>query len=313
MAKSDGGDQDRSRSRDVKVSAGNPGFAGYEYQIEVTIWIALDLMLAKAGTDGLSIEPPSHEDIEASINYPDVALLDLTAQTPDRIDLIIQIKTRSKSPWPTKDFANILTGKANGKDSKSRRRSRPLEMLRADPRRRYVFITNEALSAPLREHQGQDFLDFPHTAKLPPYARAGYDSAAQADLSPRLVLCSDVTEEVLRSRIEGLLSHHGHVPSVNHMACLQELREEVRKRICGQNDGRWARTGLVAVVARHEGSVAPTRGMDHYVRPRSFDRIREKLDQFHAVVIAGPSGTGKTLTGEILEAQLRTETRHSAW
>ena len=305
MAKSDGGDQDRSRSRDVKASAGNPGFAGYEYQIEVTIWIALDLMLAKAGTDRLSIEPASHEDIEASINYPDVALLDLTAQTPDRIDLIIQIKTRSKSPWSTKDFAKILTGKANEKDSKSRRRSRPLEMLRADPRRQYVFITNEALSELLREHQGQDFLDFPDTAKLPPYARAGYDSAAQADLAPRLVLCSDVSDEVLRSRIEGLLSHHGHVPSVNHMACLQELREEVRKRICGQNDGRWARTELVAVLARHGGSVAPTRGMDHYVRPRSFDRIQEKLNQFHAVVIAGPSGTGKTLTGEIFEAQLR--------
>ena len=102
----------------MKVSAGNPGFAGYEYQIEVTIWIALDLMLAKAGTDGLSIEPPSHEDIEAWINDPDVARLDLTAQTPDRIDLIIQIKTRSKSPWSAKDFLLIHEAQQGCRDAR---------------------------------------------------------------------------------------------------------------------------------------------------------------------------------------------------
>ena len=45
--------------------------------------------------------------------------------------------------------------------------------------------------------------------------------------------------------------------------------------------------------------------MDHYVPPRSFDRIRQKLDSSHAVIIAGPSGTGKTLTADILEAELR--------
>ena len=128
------------RSRNAKTGAGNPGYAGYEYQIEVTIWIALELMLAKAGTDRLNIEPPSHEDVEASINYPDDAFLGLTAQTPDQIDLIVQIKTRSKSPWSARDFAKILTGKANEKDSKNRRRSRPLEMLQVNPRRRYVFI-----------------------------------------------------------------------------------------------------------------------------------------------------------------------------
>jgi HEAT repeat protein len=284
---------------------GNPGYAGYEYQIEVTIWIALDLLLAKAGTDALNIEPPSHEDIEASIQDPDNALLDLTVQAADRINLTFQIKTRSSSPWSSSDFAKILTGKANKKDGEGRRRSRPLDMLTADSQRRYVFITNEALAQGLRVHQGQEIFDFPDIVELPPYARQGYDSAAQANLAPRILLCSGVTEEVLQSRIERLLSRHGHVPSVNHTACLQDLREEVRRRIRGQSYGRWSRAELVAVLAHHEGSVAPTRAMDHYVRPRSFDRIQKKLDQCHAVVIAGPSGTGKTLTADILEVQLR--------
>ena len=305
MAKSGDRDQVGSRSRDGKAGTGNLGYAGYEYQVEVTIWIALDLLLAKAGTDSLDIEPPSHEDIEASIKDPDHALLGLTTQDTNRVNLFFQIKTRSGSPWSSVDLARVLTGKASGKDSKSRRRARPLRILREDPKRRYIFVTNEGLSKSLRAYQGENILDFPDVSELPPYARQGVDSATQADLAPRLLLCSSVTEEVLQFRVERLLSRHGHVPSVDHMACLQELREEVRNRMRGQSNGRWTRTELVAVLARHGGSVAPTRAMDHYVRPRSYDRIRDKLEKFHAVVIAGPSGNGKTLTGEILEAELR--------
>ena len=298
-------DLDRTYSRNAISGVANFGYAGYEYQVDVTIWIALDLMLAKARTDALNIEPPSHEDIEVSSENPDNAILDLMVREPDRIDLTFQIKTRSTSPWSASDLARILTGKANEKHSKTRRRLCPLEMLRADAQRRYIFITNEALSQSLRVHQGQDFFDFPDVAALPPRARQGYDSVAQADMARRLLLCCSVTEEVLRSRVQGLLSRHGHIPSVNHEACLRDLREEVRTRICGQHDGRWTRTELVTALARHGGSVAPTRTMDHYVHPRSFDRIQEKLDLSHAVVIAGPSGTGKTLTGDVLEARLR--------
>ena len=109
----------------MKRGSGNPGYAGYEYQIEVTIWTALDLMLAKASTDTLNIEPPSHEDIEASIQNPDDALLGLMAQVADRIDLIFQVKTRSGSPWSSKEFAKILIGTANKEDSNGRQTLTP--------------------------------------------------------------------------------------------------------------------------------------------------------------------------------------------
>jgi len=35
---------------------GNRSYAGYEYQIEVTVWSGLDLMLSKAVTDAIVIE-----------------------------------------------------------------------------------------------------------------------------------------------------------------------------------------------------------------------------------------------------------------
>jgi len=283
--------------------AGNAGYAGYEYQIEVTIWVALDLILARTATNELTIEPPSQEDLEAVVHDPDKTVLGLTAES-DQIELIFQAKTRSGAPWSSADLAKILTGTQDGA-AKARGRTRPLEMLKSDPRRRYVFITNESLAEPLRPHEVQHPLDIPEATELPPYVREGYDASDRAALAPRILLCGGVTEEVLEARIGRLLARRCHVPNVKHLECLEELRNEVRKRLRGHAEGCWTRPELLEVIARHDGSVAPTRTMDHYVRPRSFDRIREKLDRSHVVLIAGPSGTGKTLTADILEMELR--------
>ncbi|WP_180900508.1 hypothetical protein [Martelella soudanensis] len=88
-----GGPPARSR-----VSSGNPGYAGYEYQIEVTVWVALDLLLAKGATGEVVIEPRSDEDLEAAVIDPSTASLGLTAEG-ERLDLILQAKSRSGSPW----------------------------------------------------------------------------------------------------------------------------------------------------------------------------------------------------------------------
>jgi hypothetical protein len=97
-----GGPPARSRR-----NPGNPGFSGYQYQIEVTIGVALDFMLAKAATDEVMIEPCSEEDVEAAVTDPAAASFGLTAQGA-RFDLILQAKTRSGSPWPATAIADVL-------------------------------------------------------------------------------------------------------------------------------------------------------------------------------------------------------------
>jgi hypothetical protein len=178
-------------------------------------------------------------------------------------------------------------------------------MLQDDPQSRYIFVTNEASAEALRPHEGAHLFDFPEVDALPPYARADYDGTAQASLAPRLVLLTGVTREVLDGRIGALLTQHGHVPISRHDDCLRDLREAARQRIAGAHGGRWTRSEVMEVLVRHGGSLAPTRDMDRYVRPKSFDAIKAQLDTAHAVVIAGPSGTGKTLTADILELDLR--------
>ncbi|WP_139165314.1 hypothetical protein [Filomicrobium insigne] len=285
-------------------SSGNPGYAGYEYQIEVTIWVALDLMLVKNATAEVEIEPKSDEDLQAAITDPASGSLGLSA-AGERLDLVVQAKTRSGSPWTTAAIADVLLGKDAADDDARRRRSRPLAMLQEDLERRYIFITNESSAESLRPHEGSHLFDFPEVEELPPHARDDYDAEAQASLAPRIVLLTGITREVLAGRIGGLLSLHGHVPSSKHEACIADLRDAVRKRIAGAKGGRWTRSDLLVVLVRHGGSVAPTRDMDHYVRPRSFETIKERLYTSNAVVITGPSGTGKTLTADILELELR--------
>lgn len=282
---------------------GNLGFAGYQYQIEVTIWVALDLMLAKRAAAEVVVEPRSDEDLEAAVQDPAVASLGLMAQGL-RFDLVLQAKTRSGSPWSSSAIADVLLGQDGDGTDKGNTRSRPLALLQGDSKRRYVFVTNEASAESLRPHEGAHLFDFPDVEELPPHSRAGYDAEAQSSLAPRILLLTGVTREVLASRIGTLLTQYGHVPISKRNACLRDLREAARERIAGAHGGRWTRPEVMDALVHHGGSLAPTRDMDHYVRPKSFDKIKAQLDKAHAVVIAGPSGTGKTLTADILELDL---------
>jgi hypothetical protein len=156
----------------LRRNLGNPGFSGYEYQIEVTVWVALDLMLAKGATDEVEIEPRSDEDLQAAVTDPAAASLGLVAHGA-QLHLNLQAKTRSGSPWPATAIADVLLGTdADGTDQGARR-TRPLALLQADAQGRYFFVTNEASADALRPHEGAHLFDFPEVNELPPHARAG--------------------------------------------------------------------------------------------------------------------------------------------
>jgi hypothetical protein len=280
---------------------GSRSYAGYEYQISVTVWVALDLMLAKELTDSLTIEPPSQEDIEAALIAPEQASLDIVCDAGAQ--LCIQIKTRSRSPWTGPALADVLKG--SGKRPDSRTRASPLATLAAHAQRRYVFITNEGLHEALRPYAGDHLFDRHGTEILPPHTRSGIDGATQRSVAPRLLLLGGITIEVLQARVSQLLARFGHVPSVRHAACISDLEVAVRQRLTGYAGGCWTRAEVLEILFRNGGSAAPTRTMDHYVAPQSYAAIRRSLDERHVVIIAGPSGIGKTLTADIIELALR--------
>lgn len=293
-------------------NTGNPSYAGYEYQILVSVWIALDLVLAKEATETVVIEPASHEDVEAMLDVtPEAASSTSVAILAGPIELTFQIKSRSTGAWSSRNFAEILRGKPVSKAKSSVKkkgpmpRLRPLNMLLEDPKRRYIFVTDTGLQAGLMPYAVASIMEWPSTGELPPATRSSVPSAEHPGLAHRIAILSTITSETLESRVRNLLTFHGHVPALNQNACLKDMREQVRMRLLGSSGGRWTREDILGLLVRHGGSLLSTRMLDRYVRPRSFSMIEQKLVDRNAVVIIGPPGTGKTLTGEILEEQYR--------
>lgn len=59
--------EQEDRQEDEGGGSGGYSIAGYEYQIDVSIWLALDLVLANRLAQELVLEPASEEDIEANL------------------------------------------------------------------------------------------------------------------------------------------------------------------------------------------------------------------------------------------------------
>ena len=150
-----------------RIGGGNSGYAGYEYQVQATLWIALVLLVAKSTSDSISIETKNDEDIEVAINNPDAASLGIS---DPKLNLILQIKRRSAAPWAASAFAAVLTGELSLQES-SLQRKRPLDLLLTEPAHRYLLITNESLNASLRPFQIDSLIESPQPAILPAAAR----------------------------------------------------------------------------------------------------------------------------------------------
>lgn len=89
----------RSISALLKQSInGLPGYRGFEYQIEATVWVALHLMLEEKRCDIIVVEPQSAEDLELAVNADQSSSSVEFTISPAR-RLVLQFKTRSTGPW----------------------------------------------------------------------------------------------------------------------------------------------------------------------------------------------------------------------
>src|SRR4051812_24494709 len=90
-AKKAAGDE---RPRNSRPGSGAQALAGYEYQVDVSVWAALDLVLAKKLAGNVELEPTSQEDIEASLAATDPGTVAVGLAMIHR-KLVIQAKHRS--------------------------------------------------------------------------------------------------------------------------------------------------------------------------------------------------------------------------
>ncbi|MGT2476603.1 nSTAND3 domain-containing NTPase [Paraburkholderia terrae] len=276
------------------ASGGAPGFEGYLYQVDVSVWAALDLVLAKGLANAIELEPCSQEDLEAEASLPpsdpgrpSVALSSGTYR------YVIQAKRRSSQPWDVEAFARLLNH--GGKQRISARRR--LE----DPNVRYLLVTSAAVTGVAEDLRVNGFGNWPKRGLLP----ASLKKLLPEHADGRLGVLRNVDESRIGREVRDLLTDAFLIPGIKWKACFEELRRIARAKMTGALSHTWTREELQGVIESFEGCLVGSLDLLQYVSPTNWDELCAALEQNHAIVIAGSSGTGKTMTAEALWAHMR--------
>jgi hypothetical protein len=274
--------------------AGRDALAGYDYQMDMSVWLSLLLVVANKQAQELILEPASQEDIEGTLDEFEPGRVTGEVRL-GQSKLVVQAKLRSGNAWTIKTLQTLL-------EYGGKKRIPATERLK-DPQVHYLLVTSAGLNGEAASLRVKKPGRWPKPADLP----SSFTEALPADAIGRIGVFSNKEPEQLEADIRLLLMDAFRVPNAQWKACLKELREEARIRIRGAAQGRWRREDLEEVIKKHGGYLASTPELELYVKPKNWDELRQAMRERHGAVIIGPSGTGKTLATRMLYQELRDE------
>ena len=259
--------------------------AGFDYQLDVSILAALQLLLISKAASRLVLEPASEEDLEADLEPHTPGRLRPSATIAGGCKLVVQVKMRNGEPWSIEDFDALLK---HGSEEKG---GRPKALHHLDDlNTRYLLVTNADLKGSVRGLLVEGFEEVSDKASFPPKLKA----TLQVSPEGRIAIWGKLTERQLASEIRALMSDLLHVPKAEQPKLIEKLRLEARRRTRGRTPGLWTSDDLLATVRAHGGFLASSASLEHFVPPANFNDMLEILTDKNAVIIRGPSGTGKT-------------------
>lgn len=272
--------------------SGAPALEGYLYQVDVSVWTALDLVLAKKLANAVELEPCSQEDIEAHLPETDPGKVVLGSAVGQRL-LVIQAKLRTGEPWNVSAITALLKhGGTNRVSAKDR-----LE----NPTVHYLLVTSAPLTGVARGLRVRNFGQWPDPNEMP----ASLVSELHPGAAGRVAVLANEESERIEQRIKDLLLDAFRVPHSKWSSCLEALREQARIKMTGRAARHWMRAELEETIKSFDGYFASSPELSHYVPPTNWSILCEQLQQKYAVVIAGRSGTGKTMAAEALWDHVR--------
>lgn len=273
-------------SSSIDEGPGSYSLDGWYYQQDASVLAALELLLVKRVSKALFLEPASEEDMEAEL---DGSRVTSSASLESEL-LVVQAKLRRSGPWtPAKLKAMVEHGT---------RRPAAIERL-ANPRVRYVLVTNADVNGELQALKIEDLLERTECTSLPDkvFPEELVDKAAH-----RFGILGLHTGSRLEERMRTHLMYPLCIPIAKLDECVAQLRADALARI--RSGAVWTRQELEEVIRSFEGTIASDR-RDEFVQPDNWQDMLAKLDRYHAIVLTGPSGTGKTTTARALAAYLK--------
>lgn len=258
---------------------------GFDYQLDVSILAALQLLLISKAASQLVLEPANEEDLEADLKPEVPGRLQSSAMIAGAYKLVVQVKRNTGEPWSIDSFIKLLT---HGSDKTGGRR-KALHHL-DDPNTRYLLVTTAAVKGVARELLVNSFEEAADKDKFPGRLRDTLKTSPEG----RVAIWGGLTERQLRSDLRELISDLLHVPHSRQEDLLEKLRSEAKRRTRGAAPGVWTREDILATVTDHGGFLSSLADLEHFTAPKNFDEMLAKLRDKGAIVIRGPSGTGKT-------------------
>ena len=261
--------------------------AGYDYQLGVSVLAALRILLVTKSASRITLEPANADDIEVELEEDDPGHVEARAQLGIATRIIMQVKLRGGDPWSIKAFERLL---------KHGKRRTPAKDHLVDPDVRYLLVTNADVSGVARNLLVGDFEEQPGHEDFPESLRKILPDAPDG----RVAIYASLTPKLLEYEIEHILTAILRVPQDRQGPCLAALREEARARMRGTSPGVWAYNDLLGTIRGHGGFLASVAEFDAFVEPTNFPDMIRQIENKNAVVIAGSSGTGKTLAARAL-------------
>lgn len=265
---------------------GNPSLDGWHYQCDVSVLAALDLLVVNRVSKLLQLEPSSQEDLEAELQAPRVS----SSSEVDSERLVIQAKLRRSGQWTPASLRRLV---AHGT-----KRPSALKLLE-DPKVRYLLFTSADVSGDLGALQVDSLLERPGDDMLPD---AVFPATHVKAAAGRFAVLAQHNEARVVEKIDAYLLSPLGIPRWRHEACREELRNIA---MAGMRTGyAWPRVDVEAIIKKHGGSIPSER--DHkFIPPTNWDDVVAQMDKRHAIVITGPSGTGKTTVAKALYQHYR--------
>lgn len=278
------------------AGSGAHSLAGYDYQIDVSIWLALDLMLGSGLTQMVELEPGSEEDFEAQLADDEPGRV-ATRVGLDGYTLVVQVKLRSGDAWTINGINRLLKHGSPTRLSAARRLT--------DLAVRYVLVTSAVLNGQARILRVKRAGSWPKKKSGLPTSTA---NMLPVNADGRIAVIDNLDEDRLVQEIKRLLVERFGVPNSRWIECLLLLRHEAKLRVRRVGEGRWRREDLAHVIRNHDGYLASSPQLDDYVYPRNWQDLRDAMGSpNYAALIIGQSGTGKTLATSKIYEELRRE------
>lgn len=265
---------------------------GYWYQLKVSVLFALDLLVNKQQTDQITLEPASEEDLEAElIGEPGALTQGLTVKAKK---LVVQCKLRNTGPWTIGEVKSLL---AHGKQ-----RIAAKDLLKNDDVH-YLLVTSADLSGVARDLAVKGATQWHRLKPMPATLSKNLPEGANG----RVAVWNNLDQEKVEHRIKDSLVDRLRVPQSRVNACIKQLEEGTLVRIRGRKAGVWTRNDVIAIIEAHGGYDGISKDLNQFVPPANWDDLLMQLRKRNAIVLTGPSGTGKTTTAKALIATLREE------